>query len=191
MFFEVGFLAYLINRVIGWFQIKNPIDSISDYIKWFKKKFYKDEVLRGAILSITLILSTFIALYSIDLYIGYMTNIYIQTALLSLVASIAISSKILDKNTLIYNVIAPIFYLILFGIEGIFIYKAINTLDSMVDKNFGKSSAILNNIVSYIPLKVTNLFIKDNIKEVKLFQQRLDISILILFIITLLVDYYI
>ncbi len=30
------------------------------------------------------------------------------------------------------GVIAPLFYLILFGIDGAFIYKAINTLDSMV-----------------------------------------------------------
>lgn len=63
------------------------------------------------------------------------------------------------------GVIAPLFYLICFGIVGAYIYKAINTLDSMVGyrnekyENFGKVSAILDDIVNYIPARITAVLI--------------------------------
>ena len=63
------------------------------------------------------------------------------------------------------GVIAPIFYLILFGLPGIIIYKAINTMDSMVGyrnkryENYGKAAAILDDIVNYIPARVTAVLI--------------------------------
>ena len=63
------------------------------------------------------------------------------------------------------GVIAPLFYLILFGIDGAFIYKAINTLDSMVGyrndryEKFGKVSAKLDDIVNYIPARITAVLI--------------------------------
>ncbi len=63
------------------------------------------------------------------------------------------------------GVVAPLFYLILFGIDGAFVYKAINTLDSMVGyrdsryENFGKVSARFDDIVNYIPARVTAVII--------------------------------
>ena len=63
------------------------------------------------------------------------------------------------------GVIAPLFYLLFFGIVGAYIYKAINTLDSMVGyrnekyENFGKVSAILDYIVNYIPARITAVLI--------------------------------
>ncbi|MFZ2727372.1 MAG: adenosylcobinamide-phosphate synthase CbiB [Methylococcaceae bacterium] len=63
------------------------------------------------------------------------------------------------------GVIAPLFYLTLFGVSGIAIYKAINTLDSMVGYKteryfyFGKTAAILDDIANYIPARLTALLI--------------------------------
>lgn len=63
------------------------------------------------------------------------------------------------------GVIAPLFYLFFFGIIGAFLYKAINTLDSMVGyrnekyENFGKFSAKLDDIVNYIPSRLTAILI--------------------------------
>lgn len=63
------------------------------------------------------------------------------------------------------GVIAPLFYLIFFGIVGAYVYKAINTLDSMVGyrnakyENFGKVSAVLDDIVNYIPARITAILI--------------------------------
>lgn len=63
------------------------------------------------------------------------------------------------------GVIAPLFYLLCFGIVGAFVYKAINTLDSMVGyrnekyEKFGKVSAIVDDIANYIPSRITAILI--------------------------------
>jgi adenosylcobinamide-phosphate synthase len=203
MFFKIGLFAYIIDRVFGEFSSKkHPVVYMGNYIKWFEEKFYKDSIYRGAILTFTLILFTYLVIKIVSIYIGYMTNIYIQTLLFSIVASITISSKMLYEavkdiitnpqnikylvsrdtdnlnlsninrsaietyaENLSDGVVAPLIYLVLFGVEGAFIYKAINTLDSMVGyrssryENFGKVSAILDDIVNYIPARVTAILI--------------------------------
>ncbi len=203
MFIKIGLFAYLIDRVFGEFSSKrHPVVYMGDYIKWFEDNFYRDSILRGAILTVTLILITFLASHSITIYIDYMQNIYIQIFLFSIVASTTISSKMLydsvkditknPKNirylvsrdtedltksdinksaiesyaeNLSDGVIAPMFYLMLFGIDGAFIYKSINTLDSMVGyrnsryENFGKFSAKVDDIANYIPARITAIII--------------------------------
>lgn len=63
------------------------------------------------------------------------------------------------------GVIAPLFYLVLFGLPGIAAYKAINTLDSMIAYKteryfyFGKTAAIMDDIANYIPARLTALLI--------------------------------
>jgi len=63
------------------------------------------------------------------------------------------------------GVIAPFFYLIVFGVSGAFVYKAINTLDSMVGyktkkyQNFGKFSAKIDDLANFIPARITALLI--------------------------------
>ncbi len=63
------------------------------------------------------------------------------------------------------GVIAPLMYLILFGLPGAFTYKAINTLDSMVGYrnpryvHFGKAAARLDDIANYIPARITAIII--------------------------------
>lgn len=61
------------------------------------------------------------------------------------------------------GVIAPLFWLVLGGLPGIALYKAINTADSMVGhKNeryveFGWASARLDDVVNWIPARLTAL----------------------------------
>lgn len=63
------------------------------------------------------------------------------------------------------GVIAPLFYLLLFGLPGIAVYKAINTMDSMIAYKtpryfyFGKSAAIVDDIANYLPARLTALLI--------------------------------
>ena len=63
------------------------------------------------------------------------------------------------------GVVAPLFYLLLFGLPGIVIYKTINTLDSMIGykneryEQFGKAAAKLDDIANYIPARLTALLI--------------------------------
>ncbi len=63
------------------------------------------------------------------------------------------------------GVIAPLFYLLFFNLAGIMLYKAVNTLDSMVGyrnekyENFGKVAAILDDILNFIPSRITAILI--------------------------------
>jgi adenosylcobinamide-phosphate synthase len=59
------------------------------------------------------------------------------------------------------GVVAPLFWLILLGLPGIALYKAINTADSMVGylneryRDFGWASAKLDDVVNWIPARLT------------------------------------
>lgn len=63
------------------------------------------------------------------------------------------------------GVIAPLFYLLLFGVPGIAVYKAINTMDSMIGYKtgryfyFGKMAARLDDIANFIPARLTALLL--------------------------------
>lgn len=201
MYLDIVLFAYFIDAVFSEFEkikyLKHPIIYIGDYINWFQKYYYKDSILRGSILTISLILVVFI----ISFLLSLIDNILFQ----ALLASFTISSKMLyesvknildsDKpkkavsmlvsrdtqnmtqsdinkasietyaENLSDGVIAPMFYLLIFGLWGAFIYKAINTLDSMVGyrnekyEKFGKFSAKLDDIVNYIPSRITAILI--------------------------------
>jgi len=203
MYTSVTLFAYLMDRLFGEFSfVKHPVSYMGEYIQWFEENHYQDSTKRGLILSFTLLLITFGMVHSLNLYIGYMPNIYVQTGLYALIASTTISSRMLydavkdiiehpihikylvSRDTkhlspsninkaaietyaenLSDGVIAPLFYLWLFGIDGAFIYKAINTLDSMVGyrneryEKFGKVSAIMDDMVNYIPARITAVLI--------------------------------
>lgn len=204
MFYEVALIAYIIDMVFSEFQklkfLKHPIIFMGDYISWFEKKFYKDSIFRGFLLTLSLVFIVFCIVY----LISFINNIFIQ----GLIASFTLSSKMLfdavkdvvssekietkrykismlvsrDTSTLSNSdvnkaaietyaenlsdgVIAPLFYLLCFGLVGAFVYKAINTLDSMVGyrnakyEKFGKFSARLDDVANYIPARITALII--------------------------------
>ncbi len=62
------------------------------------------------------------------------------------------------------GVTAPLFYMSFFGIGGMYFYKAVNTLDSMIgyknDKymDFGRWAARMDDAVNFIPARLTALF---------------------------------
>ena len=63
------------------------------------------------------------------------------------------------------GVVAPLFWLLLMGLPGIVLYKAINTADSMVGhrteryREFGWASAKLDDVVNWIPARLTALLV--------------------------------
>ena len=172
---------------------------MGDYIKWFERRFYKDAILNGAILTTTLVIIVYFLTHILTISLE---DNYISLIILSIITSTTIASKMLYDSVkdIIQNphhirylvsrdtkklstsninkatietyaenlsdgVITPLFYLLIFGVEGAFIYKAINTLDSMVGyrnqryENFGKFSAIVDDIANYIPSRLTAILI--------------------------------
>lgn len=63
------------------------------------------------------------------------------------------------------GVVAPWFWLVLFGLPGIVVYKAINTADSMIGhrneryRDYGWAAARLDDIVNWLPARLTALLI--------------------------------
>jgi adenosylcobinamide-phosphate synthase len=174
---------------------KHPVVLMGDYIKWFENNFYKDDFKRGVLLNISLFILTFIAISFIEyfiqniiilaligsstiaskmLYESVKDIIYNPLNIKFLVSRDTKDLSISDINkatietyaeNLSDGVIAPLFYMLLFGLKGAFLYKVINTLDSMVGykndryNNFGKFSAKLDDIANFIPSRITALLI--------------------------------
>lgn len=174
---------------------KHPVIFMGDFISWFEKRFYKDSITRGVILNLSLLSLIFGVVFFIDFFVDnvFVLALIASSGLAS--KSLFDSVKEIlntpqnikylvsrDTNNLNQSdinkasietyaenlsdgVIAPLFYLLLFGLYGIFIYKGINTLDSMVgyknDKyeKFGKFSAKLDDIANYIPSRITAVLI--------------------------------
>jgi len=62
------------------------------------------------------------------------------------------------------SVVAPLFYYLIFGLPGAFVYRAVNTLDSMIGyhgkyEHLGKFAARLDDVLNYIPARLAFLFI--------------------------------
>lgn len=78
------------------------------------------------------------------------------------------------------GVIAPLLYTMLFGPVGGFIYKAINTMDSMVGykneryRNFGYCPARLDDIANFVPARLTGMFMVLSAYILGLFKKEYD-----------------
>jgi len=175
--------------------LKHRVVFMGDFILFFEKHFYKDSVTRGAILTVSLLFIVFIITFTLDYFIdnifilAFLASFGIASKMLyesvkDIIQNPQNIKYLVSRDTqnlsqsdinkaaietysenLSDGVIAPLFYLLFFGIVGLFIYKAINTLDSMVGyrnpryEHFGKVSAKLDDIVNYIPARLTAILI--------------------------------
>jgi len=63
------------------------------------------------------------------------------------------------------GVVAPVFWYVLFGFPGMALYKAVNTMDSMIGHNnarykfFGTAAARLDDVLNLVPARLAGLFI--------------------------------
>ena len=190
MTFTITLLAYIIDRIFGEFNfIRHPIIFMGDYISFYEKKFYKDTIFKGFILTFTLVLLIFTIVYPLTFLPWYIQSIIASMGIASKMLYESVKDIIMNPENIKYlvsrdtvnlspsdinkasietygenfsdGIVAPLFYLLIFGIVGLFIYKGINTLDSMVGyrtkkyENFGKVSAILDDILNFIPSRIT------------------------------------
>jgi len=200
---EIALIAYIADKLFGEFGfIRHPVVLMGDYIKWFEERFYTDSIIRGVLLTISLIALVYAISYGFTLFLSGWGHPDLQLFIAGIIASTTIASKMLydsvkeiitEPKKIAYlvsrdtqslspsdinkaaietyaenlsdGVIAPLFYLILFGLPGAFVYKAVNTLDSMVGyrnekyEKFGKFSARLDDAANYIPARITAVLI--------------------------------
>jgi adenosylcobinamide-phosphate synthase len=63
------------------------------------------------------------------------------------------------------GVVAPVFWTLVFGLPGLFVYKTANTLDSMIGylsqrhRSFGWAAARLDDVLNLIPARISGLLI--------------------------------
>jgi adenosylcobinamide-phosphate synthase len=202
--FELAFAAYLIDKLFGELPCKHPVMFMGDFISAFEQRFYQDSILRGAMLVLSLILTTWLVSFAAIKFTDFLPE-SLQFFVLAIFASTGLAMNMLyssvenvaksenpteavrylvsrDTENMTKNdaykaaletwaenlsdgVIAPLFYLTLFGLPGIAIYKAINTMDSMIGyrtahyEKFGKVAARLDDFANYIPARLTAMLI--------------------------------
>ena len=215
---DIKLLYTLLPLLIGWTADKlfgdprwlpHPVVAMGKIIAWGEKRLNKGNkrMMKGALFSIILILSSFLVLFFIIKGLDYV-NPYLSIAFSSVVVFFCLAGKtLIDEvrnvfvavdssveegrkqvarivgrdtsalspqqirtaalETLSENlsdgVIAPLFWFILLGVPGMFAYKMVNTLDSMIGyksdryKQFGCWAARIDDVANYIPARLTSL----------------------------------
>ncbi len=174
---------------------KHPVVFMGDFIKWFEKYFYKDSIFRGVVLNLSLLFLIFCVVFILEYFIDnvFILALIASSGLASKMLYESVRDILDNPQNIKYlvsrdtkdlsqsdinkaaietyaenlsdGVIAPLFYLSIFGLYGVFIYKGINTLDSMVGykneryEKFGKFSAKLDDIANFIPARLTAILI--------------------------------
>lgn len=174
----------LMGNYISWFQNK-----------FYKDSIFRGILLTSSLLVIVFFISYILSLFDNVLVQGFLASFTISSKMLYDSVKEVISSENLEikrekismlvsrdtsnltnsevnkaavetyGENLSDGVIAPLFYLLCFGIVGAFVYKAINTLDSMVGyrnekyEKFGKFSARLDDVANFIPSRITAILI--------------------------------
>ncbi|MEQ1558915.1 MAG: adenosylcobinamide-phosphate synthase CbiB [Methyloglobulus sp.] len=204
MYLDLALLAYLVDMILGELPCKHPVVWMGEFISAFERRFYRNRILPGTLLVISLLLTTFLISITLVYFCGFLPDL-LALPVLAILASTGLAMNMLhasvagvltaenpkqalsllvsrDTDTMTETeilkaaletwaenlsdgVIAPLFYLVLFGLPGIAVYKAINTMDSMIAYKteryfyFGKTAAILDDIANFIPARLTALLI--------------------------------
>lgn len=195
MFAEIALIAYLTDRIFGEFRfIRHPVVLMGNFITAFQKRFYRNTIVRGFWLVFWLLACVFALVYPITLISNpWILGIIASMGIAGKMLYESVHNVLSDPQSIRYlvsrdtenlsesdirkaaietyaenlsdGVIAPLFYLLVFGLVGLFLYKAVNTLDSMVGyrneryERFGKVSARLDDLLNYIPSRITAIII--------------------------------
>ena len=195
MYLLMGLVAYGVDFLFGEFRfVRHPIIMIGAVISGFEMRYYHDSRLWGGMLVVVVLslvwgMAHLCALYLHPLILGVLASMFLAHHMLYTSVKEAIDAPekvayLVSRDTkdlsesdrykalietyaenLSDGVIAPLFYLLLFGFEGIVVYKAINTLDSMVGyktprfARYGYVSAKLDDVANLIPARLTALLL--------------------------------
>lgn len=96
----ITLLAYAIDRLFGEFSfIKDPVIYMGDYIKWFEMHYYKNSIKNGSFLTLSLIFLVLLIIYTVTITIEQLSNIYVQSTLLAIIASTYLMTQFKKSNT--------------------------------------------------------------------------------------------
>jgi adenosylcobinamide-phosphate synthase len=176
-------------------KYKHPVIYLGEFIKWLEGRLYDDSIKAGAVLWGVVVVVAFGVGLAVDSLVDnvWIEGFIASTAISSKMLKDEVQKVIYEPSHIRYlvsrdtqelsssdinkaaietyaenlsdGVVAPLMYLVFFGLKGAFVYKAINTLDSMVGykndryKNFGFFSAKADDIANFIPARVTALLI--------------------------------
>ncbi len=194
MYCLTALIAYVTDAVFGEFRfVRHPVVWMGDFIGWYERLFYRDSRMAGTGLAVSLLVV--VMLLSLPLTLlpfwvqGIVASMFLahrmlydsvyeaighreKVAMLVSRDTQSLSQSDLNKalvetyaENLSDGVIAPLFYLLFFGVPGVTLYKAINTLDSMVGyrtkryENFGRFSAKLDDLANWIPARLTAVMV--------------------------------
>ena len=160
----ITLFAYLIYRYSGEFSfMKHPLVFIEELITFFEEKFYKDSVMRGGIF--VLFVVSVVSVFAISLYLYLaLLPFWINVIFSSLIASLFVGYKV--KGSINNGIIEPLFYLLLFNLPGIILYKTIDAISATLNcedekyKNYGRVAVVLEKSVNFIPSHIRSLLIK-------------------------------
>ena len=160
---EIALIAYVTDRLFGEFKfIRHPVVLMGDFITAFQKRFYSDSILRGFWLVFWLFAAVLVLVTPISLIDNpWILGVIASTGIAGKMLYQSVNNVLSDPSSIRYlvsrdtenlsesdirkaavetyaenlsdGVIAPLFYLLVFGLVGLFVYKAVNTLDSMAD----------------------------------------------------------
>lgn len=195
MFFEIALIAYTTDRIFGEFKfIRHPVVLMGNFITAFEKRFYRNNIMSGFWLVFWLLVCVLALVYPISLINNpWVLGVIASTGIAGKMLYDSVRNILHEPQSIRYlvsrdtenlneseinkaaietyaenlsdGVIAPLFYLLVFGLVGLFCYKAVNTLDSMVGyrnekyEKFGKVSARLDDALNYIPSRITAIII--------------------------------
>ena len=194
MYCLTALIAYVTDATFGEFRyVRHPVILMGDFIGWYEHRFYRDSRVAGVGLAVSLLIV--VALLSLPLTLlpfwvqGIVASMFLAHRMLHDSVHEAIGQRekvamLVSRDTqnlsqsdlnkalietyaenLSDGVIAPLLYLLFFGVPGVALYKAINTLDSMVAyrtkryENFGWFSAKLDDLANLIPSRLTAVMV--------------------------------
>lgn len=135
-----GWVGILISAILAWPLV--ALRSMHDHVEAVARPLATDD-LNGARRAVSMIVGR--------------DPMGLDTAGVARAATESLAENTSD------GIIAPIFWGVLFGLPGIFAYKAINTMDSMIGHRnaryeaFGKVAARLDDVVNWIPARLTGV----------------------------------
>jgi adenosylcobinamide-phosphate synthase len=194
----IALIAYVLDRLFGEVVVKkNPTVYMNEFIVWFEESYYQNSVKRGAILLFLLLLLAVGVTYPVVEYFSFLSPTF-EILMSGVIASMFISHRMLyeTKQTtaeaLSRFMVAPLLYLLLFGLYGVVIYKVVETLHGVVikdDARYSHFKVTINSIYEaliYFPIRLAEVLVEYFKKGEHLSKNSIDATVVALLLFLLL-----